>query len=69
MPAIYAVVAALWIVFVVYAQLTCSLIPSVGTHCHDPTLDVWMLPFLTAPFGGLAILGLILTALVRVFRR
>ena len=69
MPAIYAVVATLWLLTVAYAQFRCSLIPSIGHHCNDPTLDVWLLPFITAPIGGFAVLGLILMALVHLFRR
>ena len=69
MPAIYAVVAALWIGTIIYAQLNCSLIASIGTLCDGERLNFWMLPFYTSPFGALGLLGLILTALVALRRR
>lgn len=67
--AIFSILAAIWLLLIAYAQLTCSLIPSIGTQCHDPRLDVWMLPLFTAPVGGFALLGVILAAVVAMFRR
>ena len=43
--------AAVFLLLIAFAQFTCSLIPGVGTQCHDPRLDVWMLPFFFAPIG------------------
>jgi hypothetical protein len=43
--------ATAFLLVVLFAQFTCSAIPGVGTQCHDPRLDVWMLPFFLAPIG------------------
>jgi hypothetical protein len=67
--AIFSLIAAIWLLLIAYAQLTCSLIPSIGTQCHDERGDVWMLPLFTAPVGGFALLGLILMAVVAMCRR
>jgi hypothetical protein len=69
MIVIYAVLAALWLLLIAYAQLHCSIFESIGTQCRGPELDVWMLPLFTAPIGGLAVLGFIFKGLVWRFRR
>jgi hypothetical protein len=61
-------VAALWIFLIGIAQKNCSLLPSIGNQCRGPELDVWMLPFFTAPFGGVAVLTLIIIGFFRLFR-
>jgi hypothetical protein len=43
--------AAVFLFVVVFAQFTCPLIAGFGTQCHDPRLDIWMLPFFFAPIG------------------
>ena len=67
--AIFSILAAIWVLLIAYAQLTCSLFPSIGTQCHDPRLDVWRLPLSTAPIGGFALLGVTLMSVVAMFRR
>ncbi len=43
--------ALAWLFLVGFAQWHCSIIPHIGRQCHDPSLDIWMLPFFTAPMG------------------
>ena len=59
----YGVIAGLWLLLIGYAQLLCSVIPSVGKQCYGEQLDVWMLPFFAAPFGGYALIRLISIAI------
>ena len=40
-----------------------------GRLCDGERVNFWIIPFFTAPIGGLALLGLILTVLVRVLRK
>jgi hypothetical protein len=61
---IFVVVAALWLSLVAYAQYQCPL-PS----CNGGGTIGWYLPLFTSPIGGFAVPGLILMAIVRIFRR
>lgn len=51
------IVAAVFVLMIVSAQLTCSIIPSIGNQCHGPDGDVWMPPFFFAPIGIPALIG------------
>ena len=44
-------IAALFVVIILWAQNSCSLIPSIGHQCNGPEGDAWMLPFMLAPVG------------------
>lgn len=55
--AIFILVAALFVLTIVWAQLVCSLIPSIGRQCRGPELDTWMVPFFLAPFGVPALIS------------
>jgi len=55
--AIFLIVAGLFILTIVWAQLVCSLIPSIGTQCRGPELDAWMVPFFLAPLGVPALIS------------
>ncbi len=66
--ALLVVVAAVFVALIVLAQSTCSLVPSIGTRCHDERGDIWMLPFFAAPIGIpalIASIAMIATALRR----
>jgi hypothetical protein len=45
------IVGALWLLAVLAAQVTCSLVPFIPPQCQKSDLDVWGMPFLTAPIG------------------
>jgi hypothetical protein len=45
------IVGALWLLAVLAAQVTCSLVPFILPQCQKSDLDVWGMPFLTAPVG------------------
>ncbi len=66
--AIFLIVAAVFVLTVVWAQLVCSLIPSIGRQCRGPELDAWMVPFFLAPFGVPALISSI-AILVEASRR
>jgi hypothetical protein len=48
---IIVIVGGGWAFTLVPAQLTCSLIPSIGPHCTDGKGEIWMLPIFTAAIG------------------
>jgi hypothetical protein len=55
MQALSLMGAAVWIIFIIFAQTTCSAIPWIGPHgCNGVG---WALPFVTAPFGIPALVG------------
>ena len=60
-----AVVAALWGLLIVYGQLHCSVFE---TWCPGSEVDAWTGAFIAAPFGLLAMFGLSLMAIIRLFR-
>jgi SNF family Na+-dependent transporter len=60
--AIYLTAGA-WVLTIVYAQLNCSMFKSFGNQCTGHELLVWMYPVITAPFGGIAFLVLIIMAI------
>ena len=51
---------AIWLVLIAFAQMTCSIVPWLGTHCHDERIDIWMLPFFTAAIGIPALINSII---------
>lgn len=57
------VAATIWIVLIGIAQSHC---PLYSNRCSGPDLDIWMLPFFTAPVGGIAVLCLIVVGLARL---
>jgi hypothetical protein len=72
LKALCFLLAALFIFLIVYAQLNCSIFPSIGYQCHGPDLDIWMLPFFYAPLGIptlLASIGILIVGVVRRWRR
>jgi hypothetical protein len=54
---IIVIVGGGWAFTLVQAQLTCSLIPSIGRHCTDGRGEIWMLPIFTAAIGIPALLA------------
>ncbi len=58
-----ALIATLWLIAIGFAQATCSIFLWFGTQCHDPRLDVWMLPFAGAPIGIPALIGSVIAFL------
>jgi ABC-type Fe3+ transport system permease subunit len=60
--------AGVWIVLIAAAQSVCSISKNFGRQCSGPDLDAWVLPFFTAPIGGIAVLCLIIIGLDRVVR-
>jgi hypothetical protein len=73
---LFAVIAVLWLCLVTYAESQCATLShqlgiphhSYGNNCTAMGI-FWFIPMLTAPVGGFAILGVILIALVSLFRR
>jgi hypothetical protein len=65
---IIVIIAVCWMFVLLQAQLTCSMIPSIGPHCTDGKGDIWMLPIFTAAFGIPALIGC-LVILVMAIRR
>ncbi len=55
--AVFLIVAALFVVTIVWAQRECSLIPAIGTQCRGAEADAWMVPFFVAPFGVPALIS------------
>ncbi len=55
-----------WLILIGIAQATCSIVPWFGTQCHDPRLDVWLMPFGTAVFGFPAVIALTADYISRV---
>jgi hypothetical protein len=49
--AIIVIVGAIYAYFLVSAQLTCSMIPSVGTPCSGEKTVIWGVLLLSAPVG------------------
>jgi hypothetical protein len=45
------IVGGLWCLVVLAAQAVCSIVPLIPPQCQNSDLDVWSLPFLTAPIG------------------
>lgn len=45
------IIGTLWVLAVLAAQATCSLVPFIPPQCQKSDLDVWGVPFLTAPLG------------------
>jgi hypothetical protein len=64
---VYAV-TAIWILLIAFAQMHCSMLPWLGTRCHDKRGDIWMLPFFSAPIGLPAFLISIVLLIVQLRR-
>ena len=54
---IIVIIGVGWFVTLLQAQLTCSLIPSIGPHCTDGKGEIWMLPTFTAAIGMPALIA------------
>jgi hypothetical protein len=63
------IAAAVFVLTIVSAQLTCSPIASLGHQCHGADGDVWMLPFFFAPIGIPALIGSIAIIVMAVRRQ
>lgn len=50
-----------WIILIGLAQVNCSIIPAFGERCSFGEGDVWLLPFMYLPIGGITLLVLILS--------
>jgi hypothetical protein len=48
---IIVIIGGGWFVTLLQAQLTCSLIQSIGPHCTNGKGEIWMLPMFTAVIG------------------
>ena len=48
---IIVIIGGGWFVTLLQAQLTCSLIQSIGPHCTNGKGEIWMLPMFTAAIG------------------
>jgi hypothetical protein len=62
-------VAAIYVLLIVAAELTCSIVPSIGNQCHGPDGDVWMAPFFLAPIGIPALIGSVVIFIIMAVRR
>ncbi|MDE2065454.1 MAG: hypothetical protein KGJ00_23870 [Bradyrhizobium sp.] len=60
--------AGFFVIVILAAQQTCSLIPSIGHQCNGPDGDVWMLPFFFAPIGIPALIATILISIMATRR-
>ncbi len=63
------VFAGFYVLLIVAAQMTCSVIPSVGKQCHGSDGDVWMAPFFLAPIGVPLLIASSLMLIVAAIRR
>jgi hypothetical protein len=68
LKALCLMLAAVFVLLIVSAQLNCSQIASIGHQCYGPAGDVWMIPFFFAPIGIPALIGSIVISIVSVRR-
>jgi hypothetical protein len=62
---ISGVLATFWLILIGLAQVNCSIIPSFERQCSGGDGDIWLLPFLYSPIGGIALLVLVISTFVR----
>jgi hypothetical protein len=62
------IAAAVFVLAIVSAQLSCSQIPSIGHQCGGSEGIVWVLAFFLAPIGIPALFGSIVISVVSVRR-
>jgi hypothetical protein len=63
-----------WLLLVAFAESHCpvirgAILGGTDTRCGEGDGPMWFIAMVTAPIGGFAVLGLLLAALGRVFRR
>jgi hypothetical protein len=58
-------IAAVWLLLIAVAQLNCSIFPAIGHICSGGEGDIWLLPFMYAPIGGLALATWLVIILIR----
>jgi hypothetical protein len=68
LKALCFIAAAVFVLAVVSAQLSCSQIASIGHQCGGSDGIVWVLPFFFAPIGIPALVGSIVISIVSVRR-
>lgn len=62
------VIATVFVLLIVSAQLSCSQIASIGNKCYGSEGIVWVLAFFFAPIGIPALIGSIVISVVSVRR-
>ena len=59
-------IAACWLLLIAFAQFNCSIFPGFGHQCSRGEGDIWLLPFIYSPVGGV---GLIVWLVIIGIRR
>lgn len=59
-------IAASWLLLIAFAQLNCSIFPGIGNQCSHGGGEIWLLPIMYSPIGGL---GLIVWLVITAVRR
>ena len=62
---ISGILVAFWLILIGLAQVNCSIFPSFGRQCSHGEGDIWLLPFMYSPIGGIALLVWVAITLVR----
>jgi hypothetical protein len=68
LKALCFIAAAVFVLTIAAAQLSCSQIPSIGNQCHGSDGVVWVLPFFIAPIGIPALVAAIVISITAVRR-
>jgi hypothetical protein len=59
-------IAAFWLLLIAFAQSNCSIFPGIGYQCSHGEGDIWLLPIMYSPIGGV---GLIVWLVITAVRR